>query len=89
MLFGTNIHYDEPKCIGLIRPENGNPDLNFEKSALTWGEANTPKVGRRLSYELGRNPRGCECAVNLRPVRTMRKRGGRCLRNAPQIQNVQ
>ena len=74
MLFGTIRNYDETKCVGSIRPENGKADLNFEKSALTWGEANTPKVGRRLSYELGRDPHGCECAVNLRAARAMRKR---------------
>ena len=75
MLFGIIRTYDETKCVGSIRPENGNADLNFEKSPLTWGDATTPKVGRRLSYELGRDPQGCECAVNLRATRAMRRGG--------------
>ena len=65
MLFGTIKNYDEAKGVGSIRPENGHADLQFEKSAVSWGAANTPKLDRRLSYEIGRSKDGVECAVNL------------------------
>ena len=66
MLFGTIKNFDEIKGVGSIQPENGNAVLHFEKSAVTWGDAKTPKTDRRLSYEIGKNPQGAECAVNLR-----------------------
>ena len=66
MLFGTIKNYDETKGVGSIKPENGHTDLPFEKSAVNWGDATTPKTDRRLSYELGKNSDGAECAVNLR-----------------------
>ena len=66
MLFGTIKNFDEIKGVGLIHPESGPNDLPFEKSAVNWGDATTPKTDRRLSYELGKNSDGAECAVNLR-----------------------
>lgn len=66
MLFGTIKNYDETKGVGTIHPENGKTDLPFEKSAVQWGDASTPKIDRRLSYEVGKNRDGAECAVNLR-----------------------
>jgi cold shock protein len=66
MLFGTIKNFDEIKGVGSIKPENGHADLSFEKSAVNWGDATTPKTDRRLSYELGKNSDGVECAVNLR-----------------------
>ena len=66
MLFGTIKNYDETKGVGSIKPENGHVELPFEKSAVNWGDATTPKTDRRLSYELGKNGDGAECAVNLR-----------------------
>jgi cold shock CspA family protein len=68
MLFGTIKNYDEAKGVGSIRPENGHADLLFEKSAVSWGDATTPKANRRLSYEIGRSKGGVECAVNLQPA---------------------
>lgn len=65
MLFGTIKNYDEAKGVGSIRPENGHADLQFEKSAVSWGDATTPKVDRRMSYEIGRSKDGVECAANL------------------------
>ena len=50
MLFGTIKNYDEIKGVGSIQPENGNAVLHFEKSAVSWGDATTPKTDRRLSY---------------------------------------
>jgi cold shock CspA family protein len=66
MLFGTIKNFDEIKGVGSIKPENGHTDLPFEKSAVNWGDAKTPKTDRRLSYEIGKNPDGTDCAVNLR-----------------------
>ena len=66
MLFGTIKNYDETKGIGSIKPEVGENELPFEKSAVQWGNATTPKVDRRLSFEIGKNSDGAACAVNLR-----------------------
>ena len=66
MLFGTIKNFDETKGIGSIKPENGHNDLPFEKSAVQWGNATTPKAVRRWSYEIGKNSDGTDCAVNLR-----------------------
>lgn len=66
MLFGTVKNFDEIKGVGLIHPENGQSDLPFEKSAVQWGDAAAPRTNRRLSYELGKNSDGADCAVNLR-----------------------
>jgi CspA family cold shock protein len=66
MLFGTIKKFDETKGVGWIKPENGHVDLQFETSAVSWGNAATPKENRRLSYEIGKNKDGTDCAVNLR-----------------------
>lgn len=66
MLFGTIKNFDEIKGVGSIKPDNGHIDLQFDKSAVSWGDATTPKVDRRLSYEIGKNKDGTDCAVNLR-----------------------
>lgn len=65
MLFGTIKNFDEIKGVGTLTPEAGKGDLPFEKSAVQWGDAKTPKYGRRLSYELGKNSEGADCAINL------------------------
>ena len=63
--FGTVKTFDETKGIGMIKPEIGNDELRFENSAVSWGDATTPKTERRLSYEVGQNNSGNACAVNL------------------------
>ena len=65
-MFGTIKKFDETKGVGSIKPENGHVDLQFETSAVAWGNATTPKANRRLSYEIGKNKDGTDCAVNLR-----------------------
>ncbi len=64
-LFGTVKTYDEAKGHGTIKPEAAGDELRFEKSAVQWGDATTPKVERRLSYEVGKNGSGDACAINL------------------------
>ena len=64
-LFGTVKTFDEAKGFGSIKPEIGNEELRFENSAVSWGDATTPKTERRLSYEVGKNGSGDACAVNL------------------------
>jgi len=64
-LFGTVKSFDETKGYGLIKPEAGGDELRFEKSAVQWGNATTPKAERRLSYEVGKNGSGDACAINL------------------------
>ena len=68
MLFGKIQKFDETSGGGTIKPENGNAELHFEKSAVSWGDATTPKIDRRLSYEVGKNDKGADCAVKLQPA---------------------
>ena len=63
--FGTVKSFDETKGYGIIKPEAGGDELRFEKSAVQWGNATSPKTQRRLSYEVGKNGSGDACAVNL------------------------
>ena len=64
-LFGTVKSFDEAKGYGSIKPETGGDELRFEKSAVQWGNATTPKTDRRLSYEVGKNDNGEARAINL------------------------
>jgi len=64
-LFGTVKTFDEAKGYGTIKPEAGGEELRFEKSAVQWGNATTPKTERRVSYEVGKNGSGDACAINL------------------------
>ena len=64
-LYGTVKSFDETRGFGTIKPEAGGKDLRFEKSAVQWGDATTPKTERRLSYEVGKNGSGDACAINL------------------------
>lgn len=64
-LFGTVKSFDETRGFGTIKPEAGGADLRFEKSAVQWGDATTPKTERRLSYEVDKNGSGDACAINL------------------------
>lgn len=66
MLFGKIKNFDETTGGGTIKPENGNPELHFEKSAVSWGDATTPKTERRLSYVVGKNDKGADCAIDLK-----------------------
>ena len=64
-LFGTVKLFDAAKGYGTIKPEAGGDELRFEKNAVQWGNATTPKTERRLSYEMGKNGSGDVCAINL------------------------
>jgi CspA family cold shock protein len=64
-LFGIVKSFDESRGYGSIKPEAGGNELRFEKSAVQWGDATTPKIDRRLSYEVGKNGSGDACAINL------------------------
>jgi cold shock CspA family protein len=64
-LYGTVKTFDEIKGYGTIKPEAAGDELRFEKSAVHWGNATTPKTERRLSYEVGKNGNGAPCAINL------------------------
>jgi cold shock CspA family protein len=68
MLFGKIKTFDAASGSGTIKPENGNAELHFEKSAVNWGDATTPKTDRRLSYEVGKNVKGADCAIKLQPA---------------------
>jgi cold shock CspA family protein len=67
-LFGTVKLFDEIKGYGTIKPEAAGDELRFEKSAVQWGDATTLKTERRLSYEIGKNGSGDDCAINLQPA---------------------
>ena len=51
--FGTVKAFDVDQGYGSIKPETGGDELRFERSAVRWGDATTPKAERRLSYEVG------------------------------------
>ena len=68
MLFGKIQEYYEVSGGGMIKPENGDANLHFERSAVRWGGATTPKTDLRLSYEIGKNEEGADCAVKLQPA---------------------
>lgn len=51
--FGTVESFDESKGRGLIKPEQGDKAISFERSAFGWEDKTPPPVGKRLSYDLG------------------------------------
>ena len=67
-LFGTVQSFDKAKGFGSIKPETGGEALRFENSAIKWARTDSPKADQRLSYELGTNPDGNPCAVNLNSI---------------------
>ena len=62
--FGTVESFDETKGRGLIKPEQGDKAISFERSAFSWENKTPPPVGKRLSYDLGEAD-GQVRAVNL------------------------
>jgi cold shock CspA family protein len=62
--FGTVKSFDEDKGLGSIKPETGNDELAFERSAISWDAPKTPKIGERLSFDKG-TLNSEPCAVNL------------------------
>jgi cold shock protein len=67
-LFGTVQSFDKAKGFGSIQPEAGGEALRFENSAIKWARNDHPTAQMRLSYELGTNPAGEPCAVNLNSI---------------------
>jgi cold shock protein len=67
-LFGTVQSFDKAKGFGSIQPETGGEALRFENSAIKWARSDHPRANMRLSYELGKNPAGEPCAVNLNSI---------------------
>ncbi len=66
--FGIVQSFDAAKRNGSIKPESGGDALGFESSAVKWANNASPKADQRLSYELGTNPQGRPCAVNLQTI---------------------
>ena len=67
-LFGTVRSFDKAQGFGSIQPETGGEALRFENSAIKWARSDHPRAEMRLSYELGTNPEGKPCAVNLNSI---------------------
>ncbi len=67
-LFGIVQAFDKAQGFGSIPPEAGGDALRFENSAIKWQRTDSPRAEMRLSYELGTNPAGQPCAVNLQAV---------------------
>jgi cold shock CspA family protein len=67
-LFGIVQGFDKAKGFGSIQPESGGEALRFENSAIKWARSDHPRAAMRLSYELGTNPEGQPCAVNLNSI---------------------
>ena len=62
--FGTVESFDESKGRGLIKPEQGDKSISFDRSAFAWDNKSPPPMGQRLSYDL-RETEGEARAVNL------------------------
>jgi cold shock protein len=67
-LFGTVQSFDKAKGFGSIQPETGGEALRFENSAIKWARTDHPRAAMRLTYELGTNPEGKPCAINLNSI---------------------
>jgi len=66
--FGTVKSFDAIKGHGEIKPETGGDMLRFARSAFSWGDNNVPKVGQRLSYDVGTTSERQPCALNLQTI---------------------
>lgn len=66
--FGTVKSFDTIKGDGEIKPETGGNDLRFETSAILWDKNVAPKIGQRLSYDVGQTTDRQPCAVNLQTI---------------------
>ena len=65
--FGTVKSFDSEKGLGTIKPETTGEDLQFERSAISWGRENPPTAGQRLSYDVETKDRAVR-AVNLQTI---------------------
>ena len=66
--FGTVKSFDTVNGHGELKPEAGGEDLRFETSAISWDKNISPKVGQRLSYDVGTNKDRQPCALNLQTI---------------------
>ena len=66
--FGTVKSFDTIKGQGEIIQEAGGNDLGFETSAIQWDKNIAPKVGQRLSYDVGQGSDRAACALNLQTI---------------------
>jgi cold shock CspA family protein len=66
--FGTVKSFDSALGNGEIKQEAGGNDLRFDKAAISWGNENPPKVGQRLSYDVGTNDERQPRALNLQTI---------------------
>ena len=65
--FGTVKSFDNEKGLGTIKPEAAGEELQFERSAISWGRENPPSAGQRLSYDVETRDRQAR-AVNLQTI---------------------
>ena len=64
---GTVKWFNATKGYGFIQPEDGSPDVFVHASAVERAGMGTLQEGRKVSYELQRDPkRGKSSAENLR-----------------------
>ena len=66
--FGTVKTFDSATGHGEIKQEAGGDDLQFEKSAISWGDKSPPTIGQRLSYDRGTNNERQPRALNLQTI---------------------
>lgn len=66
--FGTVKSFDTSQGQGEIAPETGGENLHFETSAISWDKSVSPKVGQRLSYDVGTDKDRQPCALNLQTI---------------------
>jgi len=65
MPIGTVKFFNEQKGYGFIQPEDGSADAFVHISAVESAGMRTLNKDQRVSYELERDPRGRDKAVNL------------------------
>jgi cold shock CspA family protein len=74
--FGTVQSFNETTGYGFIHPENGGPDLSFDRGEILWEPTVSPTCGMRLSYRLsGRN--GEASAIDLEIASAVARPSGR------------
>jgi len=66
--FGSVKSFDAIKGLGELTPETGGDPLRFERSAFLWNDNSDPKIGQRLSYDVGTNSERERRATNLQTI---------------------
>ena len=64
--YGIVVFFNEDGGYGFARRDNGERDIFFHISAISRGEE--PRIGDRVSFEIGSDKNHRPCATNMRVV---------------------